>query len=199
VTAGKGHIRRHIYWRPWDDPGLEHLCLDFGDAGIKATGLVLRMLDGRHLRCRYELKTDPAWRFKSLSFAVADSGSGDNTRLALARDDAGAWAVNGAAVPELDGCIDVDIQVTPFTNSLPIRRLGLGTGKSADIRVAYVPVPELDVRPAEQRYTCQEACGPAGGRYRYEGLFRNFTAELPVDEDGLVLDYAETFRRIWPR
>jgi hypothetical protein len=93
----------------------------------------------------------------------------------------------------------VDIQVTPFTNSLPIRRLGLETGQSADIRVAYVPVPELDVRPAEQRYTCLDAPGPAGGRYRYEGLFRDFTAELPVDGDGLVLDYAETFRRIWPR
>jgi hypothetical protein len=194
VTAGL----RHIYWHPWEDPGLEHLSLEFGDTGITATGLVLRMLDGQHLRCRYELETDETWRFRSLCFAVADSGSGDNTRLALARDEAGAWTVNGASAPELDGCTDVDIQVTPFTNSLPIRRLGLDTGKSAGIRVAYVPVPELDVRPAEQRYTCLDALGPAGGRYRYEGLFRDFTAELPVDGDGLVLDYAETFRRVWP-
>ena len=191
--------QRHIYWRPWENPGLEHLSLEVGDTGIRATGLVLRMLDGRHLRCRYELEADPAWLFKSLSFAVADSSSGDNTRLALARDPAGSWTVNGAAAPELDGCIDVDIQVTPFTNSLPIRRLGLDGGQSADIRVAYVPVPELDVRPAEQRYTCLRVRGPTGGRYRYDGLFRDFTAELPVDEDGLVLDYAETFRRIWPR
>jgi hypothetical protein len=199
VTAGEGHIGRHTYWRPWEDPGLEHLYLEVGDTGIRATGLVLRMLDGRHLRCRYELETDPAWCFTSLNFAVADRGSGDNTRFALTRDDAGAWTINGAAAPELDGCIDVDIQVTPFTNSLPIRRLGLDGGQSADIRVAYVPVPELDVRPAEQRYTCLKARGPDGGRYRYDGLFRDFTAELPVDEDGLVLDYAETFRRIWPR
>ncbi len=190
---------RHSYWRPWEDPGLEHLSLEFGDTAIKATGLVLRMLDGRHLRCRYELEADPAWRFKSLNIAVDDSGSGDNTRLLLARDDGGTWAVNGAAAPELDGCIDVDIQVTPFTNSLPIRRLDLHEDQSADIRVAYVPVPALEVRPAEQRYTCLKARGPAGGRYRYEGLFRDFTAELPVDEDGLVLDYAETFRRIRPR
>ena len=46
MTAG----RRHTYWRPWEDPSLEHLCLEFGDTAIKATGLVLRMLDGRHLR-----------------------------------------------------------------------------------------------------------------------------------------------------
>jgi hypothetical protein len=195
VTADQ----RHIYWRPWDDPGLEHLSLELGDTAIKATGLVLRMLDGRHLRCRYELETDPAWHFRSLTFAAADGGSGDNTRLLLARDDEGAWTVNGVAVPELDGCRDVDIQVTPFTNTLPIRRLGLDAGESADIRVTYVPVPALDVRPAEQRYTCLKAHDLAGGRYCYEGLFRDFTAELPVDGDGLVLDYEETFRRIWPK
>jgi hypothetical protein len=68
---------------------LEHLSLEFGNTAVKATGLVLRMADGRHLRCRYELETDETWRFKSLSFAVADSGSGENTRLALARDDGG--------------------------------------------------------------------------------------------------------------
>ena len=85
----------HIYWRPWEDPGLEHLSLQIGPSGVKATGLVLRLLDGRHLRCRYELETDPAWTFRNLSFAVADSGSGENGRVALARDEDGAWTVNG--------------------------------------------------------------------------------------------------------
>ena len=50
---------------------------------------------------------------------------------------------------------------------------------------------------ARCRHVAQQA--RVGGRYRYDGLFRDFTAELPVDEDGLVLDYAETFRRVWPR
>ncbi|MGD1879600.1 MAG: hypothetical protein ACFB13_19120 [Kiloniellaceae bacterium] len=36
-------------------------------------------------------------------------------------------------------------------------------------------------------------------RGRYEGLFRNITAELPVDGDGLVMDYPETFKRSWPQ
>src|SRR6266851_3870292 len=40
-----------------------------------------------------------------------------------------------------------------------------------------------------------------GGRYRYESLKQGvsgFTAELPVDRDGLVGDYPEVFRRVWP-
>ncbi len=44
-------------------------------------------------------------------------------------------------------------------------------------------------------YTCREADAD-GGCYLYEGPFRAFRAELPVDADGLVLDYPEIFRRI---
>jgi uncharacterized protein len=46
---------------------------------------------------------------------------------------------------------------------------------------------------AEQRYTCMIS----NLRYRYEGLISGFTAELDFDEVGLVLDYPETFRRVF--
>lgn len=98
----------------------------------------------------------------------------------------------------LDGCIDVDIGITPATNALPIKRLKLRKGDGQDIVVAYVPLPDqidgqfLPER-AEQRYTCLEV----DRRYRYDGLFRAFTAELEIDELGLVLDYPDTFRRVF--
>ena len=46
------------------------------------------------------------------------------------------------------GCIDVDIRATPFTNTLPIRRLALQPGESRDLRMAFIDVPGLDVRPS---------------------------------------------------
>jgi hypothetical protein len=49
-----------------------------------------------------------------------------------------------------------------------------------------------------QRYTCLEA-RPEGGRYRYENTASGFTAELTVDAAGLVIDYAELWKRLWPR
>ena len=95
-------------------------------------------------------------------------------------------------MPDLAGCIDVDIAATPFTNTLPIRRLNLAEGQARDIRLAYVPLPHLEVEPVAQRYTCLEE----GRRYLYEGLFRRFQGELHVDADGLVLDYPDTFKRV---
>lgn len=190
---------RDIYWRPWQEPGLEHLHLSVTADGARALGLILCMREQAHLRCRYELEADSAWRTRRLAFAVMPSGGGEAERLVLEADGDGTWMANGERRADLDGCIDVDVQITPFTNTLPIRRLGLALEEGADIRVAYVPVPGLAVRAVEQRYTCLEPLNEAGGRYRYDGLFRGFTADLSVDEDGLVFDYKDTFVRVWPR
>jgi hypothetical protein len=200
---------RNLYWAPWDEPGLEHLHLKVTADGAEALGLILRMRGKQHFRCRYELQTDPGWRVRHLSFAVMPAG-GDGppgsqvgSRVELESDGQGNWRVDGEPSAELEGCLDLDIQLTPFTNSLPIRRLGLEPEESAQLRVAYLALPELVPQAVEQRYTClapldKNAGGKKGGRYRYEGLFRDFTAELPVDGDGLVMDYPETFRRVWP-
>jgi|TARA_Y100000780_G_scaffold231198_1_gene255887 hypothetical protein len=88
------------------------------------------------------------------------------------------------------------VALTPATNTLPIKRLNLGVGESRDIAAAYVPLPDQidgDFLPqrAQQRYTCLVP----NQKYRYEGIFRNFKAELEVDEYGLVIDYPDTFRR----
>jgi hypothetical protein len=188
-------VRRDIYWTPWEDPGAEHLRLSLDAEGARADGVILRRKDGRDLRAHYRLELDADWCVTRLHFALLGTERG----LHLESDGHGTWTVNREPAPVLTGCLDLDIEVTPFTNTLPVRRLGLEADESAEIRVAYVPVPALEVRPVEQRYTCLAPLAPDGGRYRYEGLFRGFTAELEVDADGLVLDYPETFRRIWPR
>jgi hypothetical protein len=64
--------------------------------------------------------------------------------------------------------------------------------------MAYITVPQLQVEATEQRYTCLETTS-SGGRYRFESLEQGvatFTAELPVDQDGLVMDYPNLFRRV---
>ena len=87
--------------------------------------------------------------------------------------------------------------MTPFTNSLPIRRLDLAAGEIADLRVVYLPLPELAPRPAEQSYACLRPLGPSGGLYRYQSRTSGFSADLAVDSGGFVVDYPDSFRRIW--
>ena len=157
-------------WTPWDGRGLEHLRLRVEESRIEADGVVIGEEDGVVFR----------------------------NPLHLNSDGEGNWSdASGQSIPELEGCTDVDLSATPFTNTLPIRRLDLGEGGSSEIAVVYVDVPDMRLDVSRQRYTCLER-NADGGLYRYEdrGSFRGFTADLPVDADGLVLDYPGIFRRL---
>jgi len=117
--------------------------------------------------------------------------------LDLRADGLGHWAdaVTGAARP-LDGCLDIDVYPSPFTNTLPIRRLPApAVGTPLALAVAYVALPELTVRPASQEYTLLERRAD-GARWRFRSLDSGFTAELPVDGAGLVRDYPGIARRL---
>lgn len=185
-----------IYWTPWAVPGLEHLRLTLGERGAVADGMILRLHEGTAIRARYRVEADAAWRTRMVQLEVQYP---ESRVLQLDGDGDGHWRRDGQSAREFDGCFDVDIQVTPFTNTLPIRRLGLGPGEKAHIRVVYLALlPAFALRPAAQRYTCLRRYAQAGS-YRYEGIFRNsvnFAAELPVDSDGVVYDYPGQFRRV---
>ena len=184
---------RTAYWTDWDGRGLEHCVLERDGTGLTLEGVVAGTREGRY-GARYLVRTDEALRTREVVVRYVGG-----PELHVVADGEGRWtdALRERPVAPLDGCLDVDIGVTPATNTLPIGRLGLEAGRSADVLAAYVPLPsQVDgdflPRPARQRYTCLEV----GRRYRYEGLFRAFVAELEVDEAGLVLDYPDTFRRV---
>jgi uncharacterized protein len=185
----------NVMWAPWDRPGLEHLRLVQRDELILADGLIIGVAEDtrRPFRARYTIQCDAQWRVRELRIDMLDAA---NRRLDLMSDGAGHWADGaGEPLPGLVGCFDVDISATPFTNTLPIRRLALSPGAAADINVVYIALPELTAAPGMQRYACL-AQGDAGARYRFESRSHNFTAELPVDAQGLVEDYPGLFRRV---
>ncbi len=101
------------------------------------------------------------------------------------------WTVDGELRPDLDEAIDVDIVLTPFTNTLPIRRHPLGVGEHADFLMAWVDVPSLEVHPDPQRYTRLDAT-----HYRFDSLDSDFTRDLEVDPDGVVVTYPGLFERL---
>lgn len=188
-------MEREVMWVPWEGPGLEHLRLRQDQSGILADGIVIGLHAGRPFRFGYRIRCDARWRALEVTVGLL---SPREVELALVSDGQGRWATpDGQGVSAIQGAIDVDVSATPFTNTLPIRRLGLKPGQSAELSVAYIAVPELRLETARQRYTCLES-RQDGGRYRYESPARGFSAELVVDREGLVIDYPGLFRRVWP-
>jgi hypothetical protein len=183
-------------WSPWDGPGLEHLRLYRQNEGIVADSLIIGVEEQRPFRARYEIHCTSNWELCAVHVSLLSESL---PSLHLLTDGTGNWAIErGETLPSLQGCLDVDISVTPFTNTLPIRRLALQPGTSATLKMVYIAVPQMLVKVTQQRYTCLEAT-PTGRRYRFESLEDGvsvFTADLPVDQDQLVLDYPELFRRV---
>ena len=185
--------RRTICWTSsWnEDPertGLEHLLL--GDC--MADGIVLGFDDERGaFRLSYRLTWDESWRVRDVQLAAL-SGSETKARH-LHTDGDGHWRhPDGSPIEALEGCIDVDIWPTPFTNTFPIRRVPTAVGERREFRVAWIVAPDLTLRAQAQAYTRL-----ADRRYLFENLDgTGFTAELTVDEDGIVVDYPRLFHRV---
>ena len=173
------------------EPGLEHLELRaLPEGGWGADGAVLGAREGEPYSMRYQLLLDEQWRVRRASFDLMNGAVG-----VLVADGAGNWQDGeGNTLPQLEGCIDLDIAATPFSKTMPIRRLDLLQGERREIKVVYVHIEgvKLQVYPVAQAYTCVKT----RNIYRYEGLFRNFTTELTVDKDAIVLQYPTLFKRV---
>ena len=185
--------RRAICWTPiWDKnregTGVEHLVLHAGSAD---SVVVAFDEHGLPFRLVYRLAWDDLWRLHEAHMVVTTERA--TRALRLEADGEGRWRDGeDRALAELDGCIDIDIWPTPFTNTFPIRRQPMVVGERREFVVAWVSAPELSVRPARQAYTRL-----ADRLYLYENLDgTGFRAELPVDEDDVVLDYQGVFRRV---
>lgn len=179
-------MRRSVRWTAIAWPATEELVLRTEGDVIIADSIVTGAYGDGSARVEYHLELDTHWQVLRVSVQEGD------TRIDPERDSGGTWRDgDGVLLPDLAGCIDVDISITPFTNTLPIRRLRLAERESAEIRVVYIKVPGLTLRPTRQRYT-----NLGNGRYRYEALDRGFTTVMTVDACGLVLECPDLFRRL---
>jgi hypothetical protein len=176
-------------WQDWSGKSIEHLVLREGPDAIVAESALLASADEGAFAARYRIVCDRSWRVKSAEIGLI----GDERRIELASDGAGNWSDgSGAPLPELQGAIDIDLTVTPFTNTLPVRRLSLQKGRFEEIVVVYIRLPELTVTTDPQRYTCLEPFT----RYRFESLDSDFVRDIEVDKQGLVVIYPGLFRRL---
>jgi hypothetical protein len=91
-------------------------------------------------------------------------------------------------MPELDGCLDVDLESSACTNTFPVHRLDLAVGQSAEAPAAYVRALGLRVEKLDQNYTRLENDRDQQ-RYEYRAPRFGFRARLVVDESGLLLAY----------
>lgn len=162
-----------------------------GGHGIE--GRVTAVEAGQAWAIGYSISAAEDWVTRRVR-VVARSAVGEH-EVSLTRDDDGHWLIDDAPAPELDGCADVDLEASVFTNALPAWRLGLQIGQEAEVPAAYVRAPGLEVERLGQNYRRIADAGQ-DSRYAYSAPRFGYTGELTYGADGLLRDYPGLAERI---
>ena len=171
-----------ILWRRLDRAGHEAARLFALPSGFGLDGTAVFAHEDRACRLDYAIRCDGGWR--TVSARVGGFIGRELVEVELSVDGAGRWRLNGADCPAVAGCVDIDLNFSPSTNALPIRRLGLAVGGSAEVRAAWLRFPSFALEPLAQVYR-----RTADAVYRYESGGGSFVADLEVDAAGLVTHY----------
>jgi hypothetical protein len=173
-----------IIWRRLDKTGHESARLLFQNSRWHLSGTAVFVHD--HLPCRldYLLKCDSEW--KTLSGKIEGWVGDEMIGIEISVDDLHRWWLNGEECLEVVNCIDLDLNFSPITNLLPIRRLNLAVGEKADVNAAWLRFPGFNFERLEQIYHRIEPCV-----YQYESAGAGFVTRLDVNDIGLVTNYPE--------
>lgn len=171
-----------ILWRRLDRPGHEAARLSRKGEDWNLAGTAVFLHEGEPCRLDYSILCDPDWR---TSGAAVEGWVGRETvRIEISAGSSGRWRMNGVERHEVEGSLDLDLNFSPSTNLLPIRRLDLAVGGEAKVRAAWLRFPSFALEPLEQSYRRL-----AESTYRYESAGGRFVAELEVNAAGFVTLY----------
>jgi hypothetical protein len=175
-----------ILWRHLEEPGHEHCRLFERGASWHVEGSAAFAHEGAPCRLDYTVICNERWQTVT---ATVRGWVGDRRiDIEISVDELRHWWIDGTEVPDVAGSDDVDLNFSPSTNTLPIRRLKLEIGQEAPVRAAFLPFPSFAPEPLEQVYRRLDE-----NKYRYESAGGEFVRELEVNEAGLVTRYPGLF------
>jgi hypothetical protein len=189
-----------IMWQNKDeaDHSIEYFNLTSEYDIYTMKGTVILLLDQVPILVNYEIASDKRWKTRSIKISQQmPDNKNMNIDLRVSREqiwreyDTYTLSHHSTVIDFASGLYDVDLQVTPATNSLPINRLNLKEGESQEIDVVWIGMPGLTLHRQEQKYSRIN-----GRYYKFEIPSTGFKAQLEVDKLGFVINYGTLWHRL---
>ncbi len=191
---------RFLLWTGVEEWLTESASVELDENGLWATGI---QLGAEPAPFRVDYRLEAPENFVTRELELTATSDGWRRHLLLRRDGSGEWTVDvvddgdappwDGSLPDLSGALDIDIENSPLTNTMPILRHGFQKEGSGDFTMAFVRTPSLRVEASPQRY---EHVRPSV--VRYSSRDGDFTADLELDADGLLVHYPRLARRVEP-
>jgi uncharacterized protein len=178
-----------IWRRVLDDASFELCRFRRSRDAIHLSGTIFAAHENRPLEISYQILCDLDWRTREVAIQQREGFEHSDLKLAVNAEN---WSEAGRGLLlEIAGCLDVDIELTPATNALPVNRLNLAIGESGEIQAAWIRLPSLAMVRAHQRYERL-----SDNIYRYTSVASGFQAEIEVGNFGLPVRYGNIWERI---
>lgn len=172
---------RHVGLRD----GFEVAFFESNDKGYEIRGHTTAVEEDQPWVVQYLITLDRD--FLTQTARISGWSTTSRSTLRIECDSAGKWSVNGTRRSDLDGCLDLDLESSAVTNTIPVHRLNLPVGTAADVPAAYVRAHDLKVERLEQRY--ERTRENDGLEYDYEAPQFSFQCRLSYDSSGLIVMY----------
>ena len=183
-------MKYEIFWKSLKYDATEHCTIDQSFESNNVQGNIVGNHNANLFEVDYQLITDINWRINILDIVCR---SNEIVRQWQLKKLNGGWLINDIWTPDLKECIDIDISLTPFTNTLPIRRLNFTDQPRHSIEVVYLNILTGEISKSRQHYT-----KISDRLYLYENDTRAFHAQLHIDDHCFVTEYEELFVRTNP-
>ncbi len=181
-------MQYNIVWAGLEYHSVENCLISSNKQGTKIASSIIGLYEGRIYKVDYTIKVNSKWETQEIRIRARHSDH--EQEIVLLKDNEDGWIMNNEKAYAFTGCIDVDIALTPFTNSLPVNRLKMREGEEQTISVIYFDLLNWDVKPVKQLYR-----KISENSYHYENIPNNFQADITVDKQGFVIEYPGLFNR----
>jgi hypothetical protein len=178
-------MQTNIIWTGKLYHSIENCVLTKRAVGNEITSTIIGAYENQIYKIEYQIRTRKNWETTSLTLQAQFNNS--NELLTLEKKE-GEWLLNNKRIGELKNIFDIDISLTPFTNTLPINRLQLKHNQRRTIEVIHFDILKKETKPVKQIYTRL-----ARHEYIFENYDKSFKANIKIDEEGLVVEYPKLF------
>jgi hypothetical protein len=171
-----------ILWHRVDTQGHDACRLEQLEDGWRLSGTTAFIEEQQVGNISYDVRHGKDWFTRS---ATVSGWMGDkDIAIHISRQPGDSWTMNGVGVPEVEGCIDLDLGLTPATNTSAVRRLNLQVGQGHESMAAWLDPSDWQLKPLQQIYVRRSPLV-----YAYSSPAHGFSAKLSVNKTGFVTDY----------
>ncbi|MEO6868674.1 MAG: putative glycolipid-binding domain-containing protein [Ginsengibacter sp.] len=166
---------KQILWNGLFYHSVENCFIKNNVTGTEIVSSITSLFEDIINKVDYVIKINHNWETEY--FSIQSEVSGEKNMFTYESDGKGGWTKNGNAANEFLNCIDIDISLTPFTNSLPINRLKLKNHEEQLINVIYIDILQQRIKTVQQKYKRLSKY-----EYRYQNVPNDFETIITVDE-----------------